>query len=139
MIPCGMNSDIPTKVFGHERGSACAWLRPNGDARDWKLIADIGCPVPLVIGVDDLPDCSFSAGANVQSNCGFLESAWLHLAMAEFGLDFLILGYSSEEVLDSARTDHPDIGGLVGLPFLRLLEYGGNANEFWIRPSERPA
>jgi hypothetical protein len=121
-----------------------AWISvrlatPQGDTRDWKLIADIGCPFPLVIGVDDLPDFSFGAGNHVQSNFGILESAWLHLAMPEFGLDFLILGYGSEEVLDSARTDHPDFGGLAGLPFLRLLEYGGNASEFWIRSSERPA
>jgi hypothetical protein len=85
--------------------------------------------------VDDLPDFSFGAGTHVNSNFGFLESAWCHLAMPEFGLDSLILGYDSDEVLDSARADHPDFQGLAGLPLLRLLEYGGDADEFWIRKS----
>jgi hypothetical protein len=106
---------------------------PGGDTRDWKLIADIGSPFAIVIGVEHLPDFSFGAGTHLNSNFGFLESAWLHLAMPEFELDSLILGYGSNEVLDSARADHPDFEGLAGLPLLRLLEYGGNADEFWIR------
>ncbi len=97
------------------------------------MIADIGSPFAVVIGAEHLPDFSFGAGTHVQTNFGFLESAWLHVTMPEFGLDSLILGYGSDEVLDSARSDHPDFAGLAGLPLLRLLEYGGNATEFGIR------
>jgi hypothetical protein len=32
------------------------------------------------------------------------------------------------------RSD-PEFGGLVGLPLLRMLEYGGDAGWFWIRSS----
>ena len=115
-----------------------AWITvrlatPDGDTREWKLIADIGSPFAVVIGAEHLPDFSFGAGTHVHTNFGFLESAWLHLTMPEFGLDSLILGYGSDDVLDSARSDHPDFAGLAGLPLLRLFKYGGNAAEFWIR------
>ena len=107
----------------------------EGDTREWKLIADIGSPFAIVMGPEYLSEFSFGAGTHVDSNFGFLESACLHLAMPEFGLDSLILGYGSDEVLNSGSADHPDFESLAGLPLLRLLEYGGNANEFWIRRS----
>jgi hypothetical protein len=115
-----------------------AWITvrlatPDGETRNWKLIADIGCPFAIVIGAEHVPHFSFGAGTHLNSNFGFLESAWLHLTMPDFGLDRLILAYGSNEVLNSARADHPDFEGLAGLPLLRLLEYGGNADEFWIR------
>jgi hypothetical protein len=115
-----------------------AWIRvrlatPDGEAREWKLVADIGCPCAIVIGSDHLPDFSFGVGTHATTNFGFLESAWFHVAMPEFGIDSLILGYGSDEVMDAARADHPDFEGLAGLPLLRLLEYGGNAEGFWIR------
>ena len=111
---------------------------PNGETREWKLIADIGSPFAIVIGADNLADFSFGAGIHVNLNFRFLESAWLHLAMPEFGLDSLILGYGSDEILDSTWADHPDFEGLAGLPLLRLLEYGGNADGFWTRRIAKP-
>jgi hypothetical protein len=86
-----------------------------------------------VIGVEDLPEFSFGAGSHLQSNFGFLEAAWMHLKMPEFGLDSLVLGFGSDAVVDSTRADHPEFAGLAGLPLLRLLEYGGDTKSFWIR------
>jgi hypothetical protein len=104
--------------------------------REWKLVADIGCPCAIVIGLEHLPEFSFGIGSDAATNFGILESAWLHLAMPEFGLESLVLGYGSDEVLATVQADHPDFEGLAGLPLLRLLEYGGNADEFWIRRRE---
>ena len=33
------------------------------------------------------------------------------------------------------RSNVIDFSGLVGLPLLRLLEYGGDADWFWLRPA----
>ena len=117
-----------------------AWITlrlagPKGNAQDWKLIADTGSPFALVIAETHVPSFTFGAGKHVNTNFGFLRAVWFQLAMPEFGLDSLILGYASDEVVASAKISHPDFAGLAGLPLLRLLEYGGNASEFWIRPS----
>jgi hypothetical protein len=38
----------------------------------------------------------------------------------------------------AAEASSPDFGGLVGLPLLRLMEYGGDADWFWLRPANKP-
>jgi hypothetical protein len=53
--------------------------------------------------------------------------------MSEFGLDVDLIGYASDAVVTVAKASSPDFEGLVGLPFLRFLEYGGDAQSFWLR------
>lgn len=47
-------------------------------------------------------------------------------------VNLMIIGYGSDAVTDAARSSHPGLGGLVGLPFLREFRYGGDAHKFWI-------
>jgi hypothetical protein len=41
--------------------------------------------------------------------------------------------FGSDEAAAAATRSHPDFVGLVGLPALRLAEYGGDSDTFWIR------
>jgi hypothetical protein len=73
------------------------------------------------------------AAPDFQSNFGLLEGAWLHLTMPELGLDQDMGGFANDAVVTAAKASSPDFEGLAGLPFLRLLEYGGDADWFWLR------
>ncbi len=53
--------------------------------------------------------------------------------MPDFGLVELIRAYSNLDIGQSLREENPSFVGLVGLPVLRLGEYGGNARDFWFR------
>ena len=73
-------------------------------------------------------------GPDLNTNFGLLQGGWLQLAMPELGLTQTVLGYASDAVAAAAAASHPDFQGLAGLPLLRLAEYGGDADWFWIRP-----
>ena len=45
----------------------------------------------------------------------------------------MIFGYASDQVTDAIQDSSPNFEGLVGLPLLRRLEFGGNADHFWVR------
>jgi hypothetical protein len=62
-----------------------------------------------------------------------LEGAWFKFAMPEFGLTQKVIGFASDDIVASTKTNHSNFAGLAGLPLLRLLEYGGNASAYWIR------
>jgi len=53
--------------------------------------------------------------------------------MPELGLTEIVRGYGSDQLLRAVRSDSSEFDGLVGLPLLRMLEFGGNRSEFWIR------
>jgi len=57
--------------------------------------------------------------------------------MPEVGLDQDIMAYASDAVVRAAKASSPDFSGLAGLPLLRMMEYGGDADWFWIRPLHR--
>jgi hypothetical protein len=50
--------------------------------------------------------------------------------MPELGLIEPIHGYGSDSVAQAVKRDSSDFSGLVGLPLLRLTEYGGDADWF---------
>ena len=53
--------------------------------------------------------------------------------MPELGLVQPIHGYGSDSVAQAVKRDSSDFSGLVGLPLLRLMDYGGDAHGFWLR------
>jgi hypothetical protein len=105
----------------------------DGATRDFKRVVDTACPVSFIIAPDDAPEFTFGIATSVVSNFGHLQGEWFLLAMPEMGLNALMVGYASQEAVDAVRSDHPDFAGLAGLPLLRLLEFGGNQSEFWVR------
>jgi hypothetical protein len=113
------------------------WVRiriadKNGINREFDLLADTGNPCAIIISA--LALMQHAGGRFVRSNFGGLQGGWLQLAMPELGLDQGILGFGSDAVVAAAQASSPDFEGLVGLPLLRLMEYGGDANGFWVRP-----
>ena len=104
-----------------------------------ELLADTGSPCAIIVGLADLNLLVHAGAAGVNSNFGFLTGGWLELQMPELGLVQPIHGYGSDSVLQAVQRDSSDFSGLVGLPLLRLLEYGGDADWFWLRlPSTGP-
>ena len=72
-------------------------------------------------------------GVERESNFGKLIGGWLRLYCPELGLVEFIRGFGSEKALELVSRSDPALVGLVGLPVLRLMEYGGNYDSFWIR------
>jgi hypothetical protein len=64
---------------------------------------------------------------------------WLQLDMPACGLIRQVCGYANGTIGAGAAAD-PNFMGHVGLPLLRLGEYGGDATEFWFRypPTSSP-
>ena len=69
------------------------------------------------------------------SNFGYLEGGWLRIVIPDIELDVKTLGYSNDTVVNIVKRSDLSFAGLVGLPLLRFLEFGGNEGWFWVRPS----
>jgi hypothetical protein len=106
---------------------------PDGAAHLFDLIADTGSAAGILIRPDLMQTLRHEECPNRNSNFGLLLGGWLRLYNPELGLVEFVRGYGSENAAKLAAQSHPDFVGLVGLPILRLTEYGGNGNEFWIR------
>ncbi len=112
-------------------------LAADGTFREVELIVDTGSPFPLVVSEALLMAVSFKESADVDANFGFMAGGWFRLVIPEVSLNCEIHGYGCDNVFAGARESHSDFGGLMGLPALRLIEYGGDADGFWIRPAKR--
>jgi hypothetical protein len=117
------------------------WVRlrftaPDGTTQEVELLADTGNPCAVIISQALMARLKLRAAPDVQSNFGLLEGGWLHLTMPELGLDQDVVGFGSDAVGTAAKASSPDFEGLAGLPFFRLLEYGGDADWFWLRPAQ---
>jgi hypothetical protein len=115
-----------------------AWLRlkfraRDGAVRELDLLADTGCPRAVILSEDALAELNWWPTPAIDSNFGPLNGGWVRLATPELGLDEHIQGYTNAEVIALAKRSSPDFEGLVGLPVLRLGEYGGDASAFWFR------
>jgi hypothetical protein len=77
---------------------------------------------------------AFRPHGNKNSNLGELVGGWLRLYNPELdGFVEFIVGYGNARAAEIAARSHTDFVGVVGLPLLRLGEYGGNADAFWFR------
>lgn len=108
-----------------------------GNRLDVTLLADTGNPFSIVVSHAVMRRLKRRSATDVETNFGVLEGAWLQLTMPEFALDGEVLAYASDSVADSTKMSDAMFEGLAGLPFLRLLEFGGDADWFWIRTSVR--
>lgn len=114
------------------------WVRlrlvaPDGTFQELDLLADTGNPCALIIGRAFMAQLKHAAGPDVNTNFGLLEGGWLLLQMPELGLTQPVLGFASDAVMTAAKASSTDFEGLAGLPLLRSVEYGGDANSFWVR------
>jgi hypothetical protein len=127
----------PVQVNKYKGASPRCWLRlrfvaVDGSLHERELLADTGCPCAIIVGDTELTLLSRAGAAGTTSNFGPLTGAWLQLEMPELALTQHLVGYGSDQVLQAVQLDSPDFTGLVGLPFLRLTEYGGDGDQFWV-------
>ena len=101
-----------------------------------KLIADTGCPQSVILAPEWFDSLVTSRFASIRANFGEMDGGWLQIFDPDSGFVELVRGYSSAKVGGIAFADHPDFAGIVGLPILRLGEYGGDASDFWFRYPE---
>ena len=111
-------SELRTDYKGR---SERAWLRLGlrdvyGAVELFDLVVDTASPMAIILRPDVFDRFLRWPGKEELSNFGPLPS-----------------GCKSSQVAAIVAKSHPDFAGLVGLPILRLGEYGGNASEFWFR------
>jgi hypothetical protein len=114
------------------------WLRLRlidleGVAQEYDFLADTGNPFALIVSAAAMARFKQGDGPDVETNFGVLTAGHVRVAVPEVNIIESILAYSSETVSDAARASSPEFEGLVGLPLLRTMEYGGDADSFWIR------
>lgn len=121
-----------------------AWLRLSFLARDQavhtvELLADTGSPCGVILSPELFDRLVVTYTRAVQSNFGPMQAGWVRLYSRELGLVELVEAFRSESAVRASARSHADFQGTVGLPVLRLAEYGGDHDSFWIRtPTPTP-
>ncbi len=101
------------------------------------LLVDTGSPCPLIIGQEAFRESVLEEAADVMTNFGQLQGGWLHVVIDEVGFDGRVQGFASDSVVAVVKESESNFQGLVGLPLLRRLKYGGDEEVFWLRPGRR--
>jgi hypothetical protein len=99
------------------------------------FLVDTGKPCAIIIDTATMDSLHWRESISTGSNFGPLAGGWLRVSIPELALDAKMLGYANDSVVKVVRRSSPEFAGLVGLPFLRMVEYGGDSGCFWIRPS----
>jgi hypothetical protein len=105
----------------------------NGSVHHYDLVADTGSAVSLILRTDLMNALRITPWRDRQSNFGSLEGGWIQWFNPDLGIVELVVAYGNDRAAVMAARSDPDFVGLIGLPLLRLGEYGGNATEFWFR------
>jgi hypothetical protein len=103
-----------------------------------ELLADTGSPCAVILGQADLALLRHTVAGGIDSNFGHLTGGWLELAMSELDLTSPVLGFGSDHVLQAVQSATTSFAGLAGLPLLRMVEYGGDSETFWLRRPSQP-
>ena len=116
------------------------WVRlrfraSDGSTQEMELVADTGNPCAVILSRAKMSQLQHLRGPILNTNFGPLGGGWLRLALPEVGLVQDLLGYASDTVVSATQLSSLDFEGLAGLPLLQLVEYGGDANWFWLRPA----
>lgn len=116
------------------------WIRvrlavPDGTTEEVELLADTGNPCAIIISQAAMTRLPHGDAPGMNTNFGPLGGGWLHVCMPELGLEQDVLGFASDMVVTATTASNPNFEGLAGLPLLRLFEYGGDADWFWLRPA----
>lgn len=107
---------------------------PDASRHTLELLVDTGSAEGVMVSRDMYHRLVFAPLRPVFfPNWGFTFRGWFRLAMPSLGLTEWVEGYGNDLIATAAVDEHPDFRGLVGLPVLRLGEYGGNADDFWFR------
>jgi hypothetical protein len=116
------------------------WLRLQFIAADqspheFECVADTGNPFSVILSRAQMALLKRVDGPDASTNFGQLTGGWIRVFMPELGLTGDILAFASDSVVNATQGSHADFQGLVGLPLLRRMVFGGDVNSFWIRPA----
>ena len=116
-----------------------SWIRIelvalDGTVQSLELLADTGSPFLLIVSDGTMRRFAWQPAPGRASSFGQLPGGVLRVAIPQLGFDSLVVGFASDALVREAQVSSPDFEGLAGLPFLRMVEYGGDADWFWIRP-----
>jgi hypothetical protein len=98
-----------------------------------ELLADTGSAQAIVVPLELFDRLVVRKTRNSQTNFGEMHGGWVRLHSAEVGLVEMVEGFGNDDMARSAMRSSLSFTGVVGLPVLRLMEYGGNHDSFWIR------
>ncbi len=120
------------------------WVRlvligADGASQEISVLADTGNPCALIVSLNVLQQFNIGLAPGMNTNFGPLDGGWLRVQIPELAFDENVLAYGSDAVVKAAQASHADFAGLAGLPLLRLLEYGGDRDHFWLRPTPPPS
>jgi len=86
-----------------------------------------------IVSEADMADFQIHDAPSIDTNFGMLTGGWVRVAIPALGFDEEILAYASDNVAAMTRKCHRTLEGLAGLPLLRMFEYGGDPDWFWLR------
>lgn len=104
----------------------------DGTTREIEALADTGNPCALIVSTQTIGECNVGLAPGMSTNFGRLVGGWLRVRVPELSFDETILAYGSDEVVEATQASDGDLQALAGLPLLRLLEYGGDCDSFWL-------
>ena len=115
-----------------------AWLKlgfldRDGNQIDMDLLVDTGSSHGVVIRKELFEKLVLRTTRRIRTNFGEMQGGWIRLRSTELGLVEMIEGFGSDDMARSAMRSSLDFAGVVGLPVLQMMEYGGNFGSFWIR------
>lgn len=114
------------------------WLRVgfedrSGYREEFDLVADTGSPMAVLLRPDFFRRFEVFQAPPEHTSFGFLETGWFRMVIPSLGLQRSVHCFSCQIAADIVSRSHTDFAGVIGLPILRLGEYGGDASEFWFR------
>jgi hypothetical protein len=131
---------VPEQRHRYKGDPPRPWVRirlvgVNGSAQERDLVVDTGNPFPLIIDAMTMHSIGRGQSSSLETNYGALNGRSVRVVVPELDPEFDAIGYLSDAIVAAVRTSHPDFQGMVGLPLLRMMEYGGDSDGFWIRPA----
>lgn len=134
-------SEAPSEQRNVYKGEpARAWLRlqlisPRDRVHELEFLVDTGNPCAIIVDTATMHSVRWRESISTDSNFGTLEGGWLRVAIPELAFDAKTLAYANDSVVNVVKRSDPEFAGLVGLPLLRMVEYGGDGGRFWVRSS----
>jgi hypothetical protein len=105
----------------------------DGTVHPLDLVVDTASADAFVLRMSVFEQLMWSPNRSTATTWGFMLGGWLRLYMPASGLVELIAGYGNNMLAAGVAAEDPQFMGLVGMPFLRLGEFGGNADALWFR------
>jgi len=134
---------MPEQRNAYQGSPPRPWIRlvvrdADGGSYEVSVLADTGNPCALIVGSKVLAQFNLGLAPGMNTNFGPLDGGWLRVQISDLAFDENVLAYGSDAVVEAAQASHCAFSGLAGLPLLRMLEYGGNRDHFWLRPPPPP-